>query len=98
MPTDWRTRLAGGFPRRLADPYPYESFAHMQEMNQFMTICAIGMGAAQLIFAANFVWSLFFGPECGRNPWRANSLEWMVERVAGIVAIEVSYLQPISGW
>jgi cytochrome c oxidase subunit 1 len=67
---------AGGFPRRLADPYHYETFAHMLGMNQFMTICALGMGAAQIIFAANFVYSIFAGPPAGRNPWLANSLEW----------------------
>lgn len=67
---------AGGFPRRLADPYHYETFAHMQGLNQFMTICALGMGAAQLIFAFNFIYSIFAGPIAGRNPWHANSLEW----------------------
>jgi cytochrome c oxidase subunit 1 len=67
---------AGGFPRRLADPYHYDTFAHMQGLNQFMTICALGMGAAQLIFAANFIFSIFAGAVVGRNPWHANSLEW----------------------
>ena len=45
-------------------------------MNQFMTICAILPGASQIIFAFNFFYSLFFGPQCGRNPWHANTLEW----------------------
>jgi cytochrome c oxidase subunit 1 len=74
---------AGGFPRRLADPYHYETFAHMQPLNEFMTICALGMGAAQLIFAFNFVYSLFAGPVAGRNPWRANTLEWMAPSPPG---------------
>ncbi|MGE0607802.1 MAG: cbb3-type cytochrome c oxidase subunit I [Pirellulales bacterium] len=65
-----------GFPRRLADPYHYEAFSHLQPINQFMTICALGMGASQLIFAANFIYSIFAGQRVGRNPWRANSLEW----------------------
>ncbi|MFO0913331.1 MAG: cbb3-type cytochrome c oxidase subunit I [Pirellulales bacterium] len=67
---------AVGFPRRLADPYHYETFRHLLPMNQFMTICAIGMVSVQVIFAANFIYSMFFGAEAGRNPWRANSLEW----------------------
>lgn len=67
---------AGGFPRRLADPYDYPTFAHLQPMNQFMTICAIGMVATQIIFAINFIYSMFWGPQVGRNPWRANGLEW----------------------
>lgn len=67
---------AVGFPRRLADPYPYMTFAHLRPMNVFMTWCAICMVASQIIFAANFFFSIFFGPRAGRNPWRANSLEW----------------------
>ncbi len=67
---------AVGFPRRLADPYPYETFAHLQWMNQVMTYSAIGMVAVQVLFAANFFVSIFYGPRVGRNPWNANSLEW----------------------
>jgi cytochrome c oxidase subunit 1 len=74
---------AGGFPRRLADPYHYESFANMLSMNQFITVCALGMGASQLIFAANFIASIFVGPKCGRNPWHANSLEWFAPSPPG---------------
>jgi cytochrome c oxidase subunit 1 len=67
---------AGGFPRRLADPYHYETFRHLLPMNQFITICALGMGASQIIFVVNFFYSMFYGKKVGRNPWRANSLEW----------------------
>ena len=67
---------ARGFPRRLADPYDYETFSNLQPMNQFITICAIGMVATQVIFAGNFIYSMFWGPTVGRNPWRANGLEW----------------------
>jgi len=67
---------ARGFPRRLADPYDYETFANLQPMNQFMSICAIGMVAVQVIFAFNFFYSIFFGTRVGRNPWRSNGLEW----------------------
>ena len=67
---------AVGFPRRLADPYHYETFRPLLAMNQFMTICAIGMVAVQVIFAANFILSIFFGKRVGRNPWGSNGLEW----------------------
>jgi cytochrome c oxidase subunit I len=67
---------AVGFPRRLADPYDYETFRHLLGMNQFMSYCALGMVASQVIFAGNFIYSMFAGPRCGRNPWGANSLEW----------------------
>jgi cytochrome c oxidase subunit 1 len=74
---------AVGFPRRLADPYDYQTFAHLMPMNQFMTVCAIGMVATQAIFAFNFFYSIFYGPACGRNPWGANSLEWMAPSPPG---------------
>ncbi|MFC1759400.1 cbb3-type cytochrome c oxidase subunit I, partial [Planctomycetota bacterium] len=67
---------AVGFPRRLADPYHYETFRHLLPMNQFMTWCAIGMVATQVIFAWNFITSMFVGEKVGRNPWNANGLEW----------------------
>ncbi len=72
-----------GFPRRLADPYHYDTFRHLQPLNQFMTICAIGMVATQIIFAANFFLSMFFGPKAGRNPWHANGLEWQAPSPPG---------------
>ena len=74
---------AVGFPRRLADPYDYETFSHLLPMNQFMSICAICMVASQVIFAANFIYSMFLGPVCGRTPWGANSLEWMAPSPPG---------------
>ena len=74
---------AAGFPRRYADPYHFESFAHLQPLNIFMTYCAIGMVAAQIIFAVNFFYSLFWGPKAGRNPWHANGLEWIAPSPPG---------------
>ncbi len=67
---------AAGFPRRLADPYHYPGFHHLQGLNIFITWCAIGMVTSQIIFAINFIYSIFFGPVAGRNPWHANGLEW----------------------
>jgi cytochrome c oxidase subunit 1 len=74
---------ANGFPRRLADPYHYQTFEHLLGMNQFMTVCALGMGAAQIVFAFNFFYSLLFGPTCGRNPWNSNTLEWLAPSPPG---------------
>jgi cytochrome c oxidase subunit 1 len=72
-----------GFPRRLADPYHYETFRNLQPLNVFITWCAILMVAAQIIFIVNFFYSIFFGPKVGRNPWHANSLEWMAPSPPG---------------
>jgi len=74
---------ARGFPRRLADPYHYQTFRHLQPLNEFMTWCAIAMVAAQIIFVINFFGSMFFGPKAGRNPWHANGLEWQAPSPPG---------------
>ncbi|MEX1098260.1 MAG: cbb3-type cytochrome c oxidase subunit I [Planctomycetales bacterium] len=65
-----------GMPRRYADPYIHPYLEHLLPMNQFMTISAILMGTAQFLLLGNFFYSMFFGPKVGRNPWRANGLEW----------------------
>jgi cytochrome c oxidase subunit 1 len=72
-----------GFPRRLADPYHYGTFSHLLPLNQFMTICAILMVATQIIFIINFLYSIFFGPVAGRNPWHSNTLEWQAPSPPG---------------
>jgi cytochrome c oxidase subunit 1 len=66
----------GGHPRRYYDSTLYDVFAHLQPLNQFMTIAAILLGLSQLIFLANFFISLFWGKKADRNPWHSNTLEW----------------------
>jgi cytochrome c oxidase subunit I len=66
----------GLHPRRYYDSTIYETFQHLQPLNEFMTISAILLGLSQLIFLANFFYSLFWGKKASRNPWHANSLEW----------------------
>lgn len=65
-----------GLRRRIFDPTIIPLEAGVQSLNTFMSICALLMGAAQLIFIVNFFWSLFRGQVAGRNPWRSNTLEW----------------------
>ncbi len=62
--------------RRIFDPTLYEWLRPMQPLNQFMTISALCLGLAQVIFLVNFAVSLFRGPVAGRNPWKSNTLEW----------------------
>ncbi len=45
-------------------------------MNQFITVCALALGAAQLIFIFNVLWSCLKGKKAEANPWKATSLEW----------------------
>lgn len=65
-----------GMLRRTADPYVYESFAHLREPNQLITLSAILLALWQLLFFVNVAWSLRAGRRVGSNPWQANSLEW----------------------
>jgi cytochrome c oxidase subunit 1 len=47
-----------------------------QDLNAFISIAALVVGAAQLVFLVNLFWSLRYGREAGGNPWRATTLEW----------------------
>jgi len=65
-----------GLMRRTADPYVYETYANLQELNRFISYCAFALAAWQLFFVVNFFHSLFWGKRVGRNPWRGCSVEW----------------------
>ena len=65
-----------GLMRRTADPYDYESYAHLQPLNVFITISAFCLFVWQIFFVWNFFYSMFWGKRVGRNPWNACSLEW----------------------
>ena len=66
-----------GVPRRY---YSFEGLEFIPEsandLNRFITIAALVVGAAQLLFLFNLAWSLRYGRAAGPNPWRATSLEW----------------------
>jgi cytochrome c oxidase subunit 1 len=46
------------------------------DLNAFITIAALVVGFAQIVFLFNLIFSLFQGKEAGGNPWRATTLEW----------------------
>ena len=45
-------------------------------LNVFITVLALIVGAAQILFFFNLAWSLRHGRDAGGNPWRATTLEW----------------------
>ena len=47
-----------------------------QSLNEAITIAALIVGAIQLVFLYNLIWSYFKGKPSGGNPWRATTLEW----------------------
>ena len=66
-----------GIPRRyfeLGETAFVPPSAH--DLNAFITVAALIVGAAQLVFLFNLIWSLRHGKESGGNPWRATTLEW----------------------
>ena len=66
-----------GVPRRyfeLGDTVFIPPSVHT--LNMFISVAALIVGAAQLVFLFNLVWSLFSGRQAGGNPWRATTLEW----------------------
>ena len=65
-----------GMMRRIYDPTQYAHLEIVQDTNRFISISAFLLIGAQLIFAFNFIYSLFRGAKAEMNPWRANSLEW----------------------
>jgi cytochrome c oxidase subunit 1 len=67
----------GGHMRRIYNPTQYEFLQPMQHWNVFITVSALILGASQIFFLYNFVWSLFAGKKSERNPWQANTLEWV---------------------
>jgi len=74
-----------GLPRRYYSNTAFPIFDDLADINVLMTIFAIIGGLAQLIFLANFFFSISKGQKSGRNPWRATTLEWTtpVEHIHG---------------
>lgn len=66
-----------GMPRRYYDFSNWESFKHYGGLNEFISVVAMIVFAAQLLFVFNFFYSIFKGRKVkDPNPWKANTLEW----------------------
>ena len=67
-----------GAPRRY---YAFTAYDYLQKtrgQNLAISIAAMVLFSGQLLFLANFVWSLFKGTVAAANPWHATTLEWTV--------------------
>ena len=69
------TGLAG-LPRRYYSNTAFPMFDDLLHINKVMTVFALIGGAAQLIFLANFFFSIAKGKKAPQNPWKGNTLEW----------------------
>ena len=65
-----------GVPRRYFELGDSAFMQSAAELNAFISVTALIVGAAQMIFLFNLIWSLFRGKEAGSNPWGATTLEW----------------------
>ena len=66
-----------GVPRRYFEMGETSFIPQSAEtLNAFVTVVALIVGAAQLVFLFNLVWSAYKGKISERNPWRATTLEW----------------------
>lgn len=65
-----------GVPRRYYANTAYEGFNELVNINHLVTFMAFIGGAAQLIFAFNFFYSIWKGKKATQNPWDSNTMEW----------------------
>lgn len=66
-----------GMPRRYYDYSSWESFNQFGDLNKVISVAAILVFFAQLVFVVNYFVSIWKGKKVtNSNPWEANSLEW----------------------
>ena len=66
-----------GVPRRYFDVTDTDFIPESaMALNAFITVVALIVGFAQVVFLFNLAWSTFKGKPAGHNPWRATTLEW----------------------
>jgi len=70
-----------GQHRRIFDYTNFPELSHpwMQDLRVLATAAMLVMLGAQVIFIYNFFHSLFRGEKAGKNPWKANTLEWTTD-------------------
>jgi len=70
-----------GQHRRIFDYTNFPELAQpwMQDLRVLATSALLVMLGAQVIFIYNLFHSMFRGEKAGKNPWKANTLEWTAE-------------------
>ena len=87
-------------PRRV-----FEYAHNLQTLNDFASISAYILGSSFIVFAFNFVWSIWIDPKpAPANPWDSNGLEWQTasppawynfERIPVVLADPYHYSEPV---
>jgi cytochrome c oxidase subunit 1 len=66
-----------GMMRHIYDPTQYEFLKPLTGWNQLVTVAAIVLFLAQIVFLVNVAWSVKWGRKLTESdPWGANTLEW----------------------
>jgi cytochrome c oxidase subunit 1 len=68
-----------GQHRRIHDFTKFPDLAAFQDLRVLATSALLVMLAFQVVFVVNFFRSMRSGAKAGKNPWKANSLEWTAE-------------------
>ena len=69
-----------GVPRRYYQNTAFPMFDELTDIQVLMSVFAIIAAAAQLVFVANFIYSMFYGKIGPKNPWKSNTLEWTTDQ------------------
>jgi len=68
-----------GMPRRYYNHTTNDFLMSLQWLNRMTSYAAFMLGAAQFIFAYNFIKSRWWGAKAPKNPWNVGTLEWTIE-------------------
>jgi len=67
-----------GQPRRYYDTAGFAFLEGTRDLDRWVSWAGFALGAAQLLFFANLVWSFRRGRRAEANPWQVPTLEWSV--------------------
>ena len=70
---------AAGQHRRIYNFKNFTDLSPFQDIRVFVTMSLVVMILFQIPFFYNFIVSMFRGKPAGKNPWKANTLEWVAE-------------------
>jgi len=65
-----------GHHRRIYNPSEYSFLEPLTGLNEWISIFSFLLGAFQVVFLINMVWSMFKKERSPQNPWKASTLEW----------------------
>jgi cytochrome c oxidase subunit I+III len=82
-------------PRRI---FTYQNLGDWPLLNGIASVGAFIFAGAQIILAANLLYTWFRGPPAPANPWNSQDLEWSSTAAGSSPALETSAQMPAGGW